>query len=55
MLHLFENHYKNITDFFAKEKCKFIIYDIESDNIDKLKKYIDIKDIKVFPHIHKSR
>ena len=34
---------------------KFIIYDIESDNIDKLKKYIDIKDIKDFPHKHKSR
>jgi len=55
MLHLFKNHYKNITDFFTKEKCKFIIYDVESDNIDKLKKYIDIKDIKVFPHTHKSR
>ena len=55
MLHLFKNHYKNITDFFTNEKCKFIIYDIESDNIDKLKKYIDIKDIKDFPHKHKSR
>lgn len=55
MLYLFKNHYKNITDFFTKEKCKFIIYDIESDNIDKLKKYIDIKNLSNLPHAHKSK
>tara|TARA_Y100000389_G_scaffold153331_1_gene153533 strand:- start:5999 stop:6592 length:594 start_codon:yes stop_codon:yes gene_type:complete len=55
MLHLFKNHYKNITDFFTKKKCKFIIYDIDTDKIDKLKEYIDIKDMTVFPHKHKSK
>ncbi len=42
-------------DLFIIIKIYFLIYDIESDNIDKLKKYIDIKDIKDFPHKHKSR
>jgi len=45
------NHYNNIENFFkSKPQNKFIIYDIENDNINKLSKYIDIKDIKEFPH-----
>ena len=54
MLYLFKNHYKNIINFFNKKECKFIIYDLETDNINKLKKYIDIKNIKELPHEHKS-
>ena len=45
-----ENHYKNIEDFFNSEKdSKFIVYDIDNDNINKLQKYIDIKNISIFP------
>lgn len=33
---------------------KYIEYDIDNDNINKLKEYIDIKDIKVFPHLNKT-
>ena len=55
MLNLFENHYKNIIEFFTKKKSKFIIYDLNTDNINKIKKYIDIKDIKEFPHKHKTK
>jgi hypothetical protein len=44
------DHYKNVEDFFNSEKnSKFIVYDIDNDNINKLKKYIDIKNISVFP------
>lgn len=42
--------YNNIETYFKKNKhLKFISYHINNDKIDKLKKYIDIKDIKIFP------
>jgi hypothetical protein len=45
-----ENFYVEVEEFFASQpNAKFISYNIERDNIAKLKKYIDIKDIKSFP------
>ena len=39
--------YEDVEYFFSQyPKSKFIIYNIENDNINKLKKYIDIKNIK---------
>jgi hypothetical protein len=50
------NHYHNIETFFAlKPEAKFLIYDIEKDNIDKLQQYIDIKNITEFPHTNKGK
>ena len=47
------NHYKYIITFFSSHKeAKFITYDIEKDNINKLSKYIDIKNF-MFPHKNK--
>lgn len=44
------NFYLEVEAFFATQpEAKFISYDIEKDNITKLKKYIDIKDITEFP------
>jgi hypothetical protein len=44
------NFYKDIETYFTKDlNVKFISYDINNDKIEKLKKYIDIKDITVFP------
>lgn len=43
-------HYLNVETFFSSQlNAKFISYDIENDNIEKLTKYIDIKNIKIFP------
>jgi hypothetical protein len=43
-------HYNDVETFFnSHQDAKFITYDIENDTIEKLKKYIDIKDIKIFP------
>jgi hypothetical protein len=45
-----EKHYNDVETFFNSiPEAKFIVYDIENDTIDKLKKYIDIKNISVFP------
>lgn len=43
-------HYHNVETFFNMHKdAKFITYDIENDTIDKLKDYIDLKDVKIMP------
>ncbi len=43
-------HYTDVETFFSSQQdAKFISYDIENDTIEKLKKYIDIKNIKIFP------
>lgn len=47
--------YKDVEDYFsAYPNSKFITYNIATDNIEKLKKYIDIKNIKKFPHVNKN-
>jgi hypothetical protein len=48
-------HYTEVETFFSQyPDSKFIIFDIEKDNIEKLKKYIEIKDFKKLPHENKS-
>ena len=48
-------HYTNIETFFLQQpNSKFITFDIENDNLEKLEKYIDLKDIKNFPHENKN-
>ena len=50
LLKVFKTHYKNVETFFsALPEAKFISFDIEHDNLEKLRKYIDTKDIKCFP------
>ena len=47
------NFYKDIETYFTKDSnIKFISYDINNDKIEKLKKYIDIKNIKILPRIN---
>ena len=42
--------YKDVEKYFTSDSnIKFISYDINNDNIEKLKKYIDIKHYKRFP------
>ena len=42
--------YKEIEQYFTRDSnIKFISYDINNDKIEKLKKYIDIKNINTFP------
>lgn len=42
--------YKDVEHFFSSNpKSKFISYDINNDKIEKLKQYINIKGINVFP------
>lgn len=47
-----EDYYKKIRILF--KDAKFIDYNIDTDTIHKLSKYIDIKDIKVLPHLNKT-
>jgi hypothetical protein len=49
-----ENFYIFIKNKLVGLNRKFIEYDIDIDNIDKLKEYIDIKEITTFPHINKT-
>ena len=52
------NFYKEIEAYFSSiPNCKFLTFDIENDNIEKLKKYIDIKNFKQFPkkNVNKKR
>jgi len=45
-----QNHFNNVETFFSKHSdAKFISFDIENDNINMLKKYIDIKSYKSLP------
>ena len=50
-----ETFYKDVENYFSKyPESKFITFDIENDDVTKLKKYIDIKDIKIMPHKNKN-
>uniref|UniRef100_A0A6C0KXT1 Sulfotransferase domain-containing protein n=1 Tax=viral metagenome TaxID=1070528 RepID=A0A6C0KXT1_9ZZZZ len=51
-----KKHYKDVEDFFeTQENAKFISYDIENDDIQKLSKYINIKNIDTFPRHNVSK
>jgi len=55
MLQLIQSHYKNVVTFFEnKPKAKFVVFDIENDQVTKLSPYIDLGDITTFPHINKT-
>lgn len=44
-------HYNDVETFFSQyPNSKFITFDIENDNLEKLKPYIDLKNIQCFPH-----
>jgi len=46
-----KKHYENVETFFNSiPNAKFISYDIDIDNIQKLNKYIDLKNITSLPH-----
>lgn len=48
-------HYTNIETFFSRfPNSKFITFDIENDKLDKLSKYIDLKEMNDFPHENKN-
>ena len=56
LINYINKHFKDVENFFEQEKdAKFISFDIEDDNISKLKKYIDIKDFKKLPHSNKNK
>ena len=56
IINYINKHFNKVENFFEQEKdAKFISYDIENDNISKLKKYIDIKDFKKLPHSNKNK
>jgi len=43
-------HYKEVEEFFSSQSSsKFLTYHIVNDNINKLKRYINIKHYKKFP------
>jgi hypothetical protein len=48
-------HYTDVESFFSNcPNSKFITFDIENDKLEKLNKYIDLKQITEFPHINKN-
>ena len=51
-----QKHFNDVENFFgAQIDAKFISYDIENDDIQKLTKYIDIKNIDTFPRHNVSK
>ena len=48
------NYYDNIKKMIQQYDRKYIEYNIDTDDITKLKSYIDIKDITQFPHVNKT-
>lgn len=49
------NFYLEIESYFAEnQNIKFLSYDICNDKIEKLKKYIDIKNIEALPRINQN-
>lgn len=56
LINLYKKHSNDVKDFFKdKPNAKFIFYDIDKDNIQKLSKYINLKNITQFPHINKNK
>ena len=52
--HIIMNYYDNIEKTIQQYGRKYIEYHIDTDDISKLKSYIDLKDITTFPHMNKS-
>jgi hypothetical protein len=51
-LQFVQTHYQKVEDFFeSRPEAKFVSYNIETDRIDKLKPYIDLKNITELPFI----
>tara|TARA_B100001250_G_scaffold109583_1_gene92562 strand:- start:395 stop:979 length:585 start_codon:yes stop_codon:yes gene_type:complete len=51
-----QKHFNDVENFFgAQIDAKFISYDIENDDIQKLSKYINIKNIDTFPKHNVSK
>ena len=49
------NHYSRVETFFAERPdAKFVTYDIEADTLDKLGRYIDLKEVTEFPFENKN-
>jgi len=47
-----EKHYQNIEEYFhAHPEAKFVSFDIEKDNLEKLAPYLDLKGMDNFPNI----
>lgn len=55
IIKLIKNHFYNVTTFFnSKKNSKFIKYDIIHDNVNKLNKFIDTKNLD-FPQVNKNK
>ena len=49
-INFIKKHYNDVEKFFNSiPEAKFITYDIENESLDKLGKYIDLKNIREFP------
>lgn len=49
-------HYTDVETFFSKyPNSKFISFDIENDKLEKVSKYINLKQIKELPHVNKNK
>ena len=49
-IHFIKKHYNDVEKFFDSiPEAKFITFDIENESLDKLGKYIDLKNIREFP------
>lgn len=48
------NYYDTIEKTMAIYDRKYLEYNIDTDDISKLTKYIDLKGISTFPHVHKT-
>lgn len=54
-LDLVEKHYQRVEQFFkSHKKAKFLVFDIEKDNLQKLNKYLDIKGRQHLPWENKN-
>lgn len=54
-IQMINNHYTKVEKFFENKDAKFIKFDINTDKVSKLNKYIDLKTITRFPHSNKNR
>lgn len=56
LVDFFKSHFKNVESFFeSKPNANFLSYDIETDSLDKLRKYIHIKQFTTLPRKNISK